>query len=194
MQNTTNRLQYLDLFRGIAAFIVVLFHFSIPLQLDNKFSFGFLTVDLFFVLSGIVLGVKYSHKITNGMDFIDFSWIRLRRLYPMVIISIAFMAILQITGIPSGKYLEASNTGYVNALFLIPCFHNCNGPSAFSANGPLWSLCAELASNIIWYFALRINRKTPHFITIAASIGFVFFAINHQSWDIGWRGGLTILR
>ena len=78
-----NRIAWLDLFRGFAAITIVVYHYRYYLGL-RTFEFGLLAVDGFFVLSGIVLAMKYTDAIAEGMSFQAFSAARVKRLYPMM--------------------------------------------------------------------------------------------------------------
>ena len=70
MDNISNRLQELDALRGIAALMVVLFHFTMGRQEANLgFKLGTTGVDLFFIISGFVIFMSLS-KVKNSKDFI----------------------------------------------------------------------------------------------------------------------------
>ena len=71
----------LESLRGIAAFLIVLFH--IPLW-NNVINFnlirnGYLMVQLFFVLSGYVIYNSYSNKIKTIKDVLKFQFLRDRK-------------------------------------------------------------------------------------------------------------------
>ncbi|HBO25923.1 MAG TPA: hypothetical protein DD657_03880 [Culturomica sp.] len=79
--------EILDGLRGVAALLVVLFHFfeaHASRPAERLINHGYLAVDSFFVLSGFVIGYAYDdrwHKMTLG----NFFKRRLIRLHPMVI-------------------------------------------------------------------------------------------------------------
>src|SRR3954468_13971740 len=100
------RLQSLDFFRGVAALSVVYYHFHGALGLP-RFEPGFLAVDLFFVLSGIVLGLIYTPKIESGLSFAEFMWHRLRRLYPMAILVTLLVLGMNAVGMPKGTFIPS---------------------------------------------------------------------------------------
>ncbi|PKP05223.1 MAG: hypothetical protein CVU11_00765 [Bacteroidetes bacterium HGW-Bacteroidetes-6] len=58
--NDPRRNPVLDVYRGIAIFTVVLFHFNLT------FPYGYLGVDLFFVISGILVGGILTRKYLKG--------------------------------------------------------------------------------------------------------------------------------
>ena len=83
--------------RGIAACLVVLYHFTpadkLPLApLRNAIGRGYLWVDLFFVLSGFVIALNYSEMFRDGFRFGAFGKFLIRRvarLYPLYLALLA---------------------------------------------------------------------------------------------------------
>ena len=63
--NQKQRYLLLDGLRGVAALMVVCFHFFEAFATspaDQKFNHGYLAVDFFFVLSGFVMGYAYDDR------------------------------------------------------------------------------------------------------------------------------------
>ena len=85
---TKPHFEILDGLRGLAALVVVIFHFMeiIIADFSNNFiSHGYLAVDFFFCLSGFVVSYAYDNRIA-GMGLKTFIKLRLIRLQPLVII------------------------------------------------------------------------------------------------------------
>jgi peptidoglycan/LPS O-acetylase OafA/YrhL len=184
---TRHRLEWLDLFRGIAALVVVLFHFSWALHLPVM-KFAPRAVELFFVLSGIVLGRRYDTEIRGGLPLIDFAWARLRRLYPMVLIATVLVAGLSIMGVPDTAWSRASWGTTLGMLFVVPYSPEFGSGQMFPGDGPMWSLWAELAANLVWFFALRAGRGATRALFAAAMVGYLVLTI-HLRWradESGW--------
>ena len=59
---TNHRFAALDGLRGICALIVVLYH-TFRLQAVSPFAHGYLSVDVFFVLSGFVLAYAFGARL-----------------------------------------------------------------------------------------------------------------------------------
>jgi len=84
--STSTRLTELDALRGVAALVVVLFHYTIrydqiyghSFQVPNLFQFGHLGVHLFFIISGFVIFWTLS-RTQHALDFVVS---RFSRLYP----------------------------------------------------------------------------------------------------------------
>tara|TARA_R110002049_G_scaffold263086_9_gene439149 strand:- start:654 stop:1076 length:423 start_codon:yes stop_codon:yes gene_type:complete len=80
--------EILDGLRGVAAVVIVIFHFMEIVITDfskNFISHGYLAVDFFFCLSGFVIAYAYDKRIA-GMGLKTFIKRRLIRLQPLVII------------------------------------------------------------------------------------------------------------
>ncbi len=81
----------LDALRGIAALLVVFFHFTMGRpEYNHMFKVGTTGVDLFFIISGFVIFMSISN-ISHARDFVIN---RISRLYPTYWASIAFTFLL----------------------------------------------------------------------------------------------------
>ncbi len=91
MSNNSNRYQAIDSLRGIAALIVVFFHFTMyrP-EAQFGFKLGITGVDLFFIISGFVIYMSIN-KAHNSLDFVIN---RISRLYPTYWTCVTFTFIL----------------------------------------------------------------------------------------------------
>jgi hypothetical protein len=78
---TKRRYVALDGLRGMAALIVMALHSGRFLGVWVP-RFGYLAVDLFFLLSGFVLAYSYEHRFRLGMAASEFLIARVVRLYP----------------------------------------------------------------------------------------------------------------
>ena len=183
------RMPWLDFFRGIAALVVVAYHFRTALGLPD-FSFGYLAVDLFFVLSGIVLGIRYTAAIENGMSFAEFAWHRLRRLYPMAAMVAALVATLNAASVPAGQYMHAWREGAWSALFITPYPLGAGVGSSFPCDSPMWSLWAELASNVVWFAVLRMGRRATTATFVLSMLMFGVLAIHAHEFFMGLDAGV----
>lgn len=87
----TSRYLELDSLRGIAALMVVFFHFTMGRpEADLGFKLGTTGVDLFFIISGFVIFMSIN-KVTNSTDFIIN---RISRLYPTYWFVVTFTFLL----------------------------------------------------------------------------------------------------
>jgi Predicted acyltransferases len=83
MRTTSDKYSTLDGLRGVAAMLVVMYHFPgffRPVYVENSY----LMVDLFFVMSGFVIASAYEEKLSCGnISPLRFMRLRLIRLYPL---------------------------------------------------------------------------------------------------------------
>ncbi len=160
----SQRLEWLDFFRGAAAITVVAFHFHYGVHLPH-FRFGPLAVDLFFVLSGIVLARRYHDAILAGMPFQEFAWHRIRRLYPMVLVVAAFIALMNALHIPELPWSYGSAAA-IGSLLTV---------TGVDADPPMWSLRAELLANVVWFVCLKFGRWAAAAMFAVATAAFLAF-------------------
>lgn len=207
------RYELLDGLRGVAAALVVWYHFGegfATSPIDQMLNHGYLAVDFFYVLSGFVLGYAYdarfrSGKLTKG----SFALLRLIRLQPMVVLSVILGVVafliqgsVQWDGSPvsTGRVVAALILG----LFMVPVLPDLgadvrgNG-EMFPLNGPAWSLFFEYIGSILYGVWLnRVSRKTLTVVTIISAIGFGGVLLGNLSGfyhaGVGWSAeGLGLL-
>jgi len=161
----------LQVYRGLAAVLVVLFHTTVQMDsygyssqiIIDFFRFGHAGVEFFFVLSGFIIYSIHKNEIGTGFEKLSLyllkRFIRIFPVYWFLMFSLGFL------------YLIFPNTGaefhhkiydFSLSLFLIPQMH----PQYI---GVAWTLSHEILFYII--FAFLLIRK---------SIGIVIFSI----WQI----------
>lgn len=156
----------LDGLRGTAAILVVIFHLLEAYFLDpttHPMQHGYLAVDFFYLLSGFVVGYAYDDRwATMGVK--DFLKIRLVRLHPLVVWSVAIGALAfwfnpyaaadQMIGF--WTLLGITLIGFT----LLPTPDVRGWGETHSLNGPCWSLVQEYIANILYAFIGRKLNKT----------------------------------
>lgn len=146
----------LDALRGIAAIAVVTFHYK-PLLGDWHFPSAYLAVDLFFIISGIVIATNYESRLMAGLGTMAFLRRRLLRLMPLYLVALALATAVAALGIMSGKgnwtWAMLAPVVLTGALMLPNPFP---APRAdlFPLNPPCWSLFWELVINLIYAVTL----------------------------------------
>ena len=139
------RMVQLDGLRGIAAFMVVFYHMDIVYGINGPFQRGYLFVDLFFLLSGFVLAVSTEKKLRAGIGAIEFTWVRYKRLLPLVAVG-AGVALVRAVVIGMADPLTLALWLALD-LAMIPSFAGM-GPF-YRYNGPQWTLFYELVANFL---------------------------------------------
>jgi len=146
--------------RGVAAVYVMLYHYLSSQRHDsrNLLDHGYLAVDLFFVLSGFVMGLIYAEEFRYGATraaFLSFLGRRIARVYPLYLFVTVLAAILIALGLldlPGGHLpLEL----LLNLLMVQSWFHH------FSLDSPSWSISAEWGSYLVfpWLATIILSKK-----------------------------------
>ncbi len=179
----------LDILRGVAAAIVVCFHFASLYGKTGWVRHGYLAVDLFFTLSGFVLAYRYQFKLDTGFSTPAFLKARLIRLYPLYLVGLvlgvvfAFLHFRGLAGAPSP--LVRGATLLLSLLFLPTIITSPHTEmfwlEAFPFNSPSWSLFSELLANAGHGLFLR-RRSTTFLLVLACGAGAALGAC------ILWRG------
>src|ERR1044071_4438193 len=84
-RNQGQYFESLDLVRGLAALVVLIYHVDFMFGLRHWLMHGgYLAVDLFFVLSGFVLSLNYGRSIADGsLGIRKYAVARMARLFPL---------------------------------------------------------------------------------------------------------------
>jgi peptidoglycan/LPS O-acetylase OafA/YrhL len=188
--------EILDGLRGLAAVVVVIFHFmeiAITDYNKNFISHGYLAVDFFFCLSGFVMAYAYDNRIA-GMGLLSFIKLRLIRLQPLVII-VAVLGLLTFLFDPYSNFyavygFKQTALIFLTSLFLIPYpvmperFFNL-----FSLNAPVWSLFWEYIANLVYATILfKSTRKMLALLVLLAAAGICYVGSHSGNLAGGWGG------
>ena len=156
MTANTRHLDALTGIRGLAAWLVVLYHLRLsltallPHSVIAVFAKGYLAVDLFFMLSGFVIWYNYADRLRGGgwAETRLFLWRRFARVWPLhaLILGayVAFVAILLLTGRSTDGYPLAQLPMH---LLLV---QNWGFTSDLSWNHPAWSISTEFAAYLVF--------------------------------------------
>jgi peptidoglycan/LPS O-acetylase OafA/YrhL len=175
----------LDGIRGIAAMAVAVVHAKSLFGMETEGQNG-LAVDLFFVLSGVVVASAYEHRIGNDMSVRDFIRTRIIRLYPLYIFGTILGTFLIFSGI-----MSRNDVGYIplTIAFAVLIVPNLFTFTVFPINFPAWSLFFELWVNIAYGYTLRSFGTRILAAIMAVSLlglGAALLASNHHSIGVGW--------
>lgn len=173
----------LDGMRGIAALLIVVRH-TTPLFGGLTFGASYLAVDLFFILSGVVIGNAYEEKLRGNMSFLDFMATRLVRLYPLYLVGLLLGIVAAIVRHVDAAWLLYHGTF---SLFFLP--NPDSEGASFPINGPTWSLFFEIAVNALYAATITLVAGARLAAVIALSaIGLtvcVWLEPAHRL-DLGW--------
>lgn len=180
----SDRLHGLDHLRAIAIILVMIFHFGkgVPSWLEPVKQIGWTGVDLFFVLSGYLIGYQLLKEIsnTNTISFKRFYIKRFFRIIP------AYVAVLILYySLPNLR--EGSG---LPPLWKFLTFTQNFGLDAQSQNSfsHAWSLCIEeqfyllLPITIFTIFYFKLQKGTIYLIATLIILGVVFRMYNWNEY------------
>jgi peptidoglycan/LPS O-acetylase OafA/YrhL len=143
----------LDALRGIASIGVVVFHMQrafAPIAAPG----GYLAVDLFFMISGVVLSHAYEARFQAGMGALDFMRARLIRLYPLYLLGTLLGIVVTLASLLGRNVQNWDPSSLVHtslfALLLLPNFSAKPVNEMFPLNIPCWSLFFEILVNLLF--------------------------------------------
>ena len=140
--------------RGIAATIVMFYHFF---EFDPHFQGiatslvkrGYLSVDIFFILSGFVMALSYAKYFRDRFSFTTYKTFiikRLARIYPLyIVISIIFTLKLLYNFSGNGTD-DYDVTDFIASIFMIQSW----GFGFANAAGTTWSLSTEFLAYLLF--------------------------------------------
>lgn len=193
---TKEHFAILDGLRGLAAVVVVFYHFmeiAITDYSKNFIAHGYLAVDFFFCLSGFVIAYAYDSRVEQ-IGVLSFIKLRLIRLHPLVIIG-TILGLLTFLFDPFSDFypvygFRKTALLFLASFFLVPYpimserFFNL-----FNLNAPAWSLFWEYIANIFYILVLyRLGRKALQILTLIAVVVICFVAFKSTNLGGGWGG------
>jgi peptidoglycan/LPS O-acetylase OafA/YrhL len=164
----------LDALRGVAALGVVGYHFGTRLDLPFLFPRGYLAVDFFFVLSGVVVAKAYAQRLIDGtLSVSDFYLLRLIRLLPMIVVGTLLAAAIELyrPGVTDQtQHLSDVAVATVLGMFVVPILWQTTlEHTIFPLNGPVWSLFFEIVANLVFAPFLKFRSGLTLSLILFAS-------------------------
>lgn len=178
----------------MAAVSVLLFH--LPGFWRGLFGHAYLAVDLFFLISGVVIAYAYEPRLSMGWSPVEFIAERIRRLAPLYFLAVflaIFSAFLLIRLGHPQSYLALK---LALAILFIPVLIG-NSP-LYPLNPPCWTLLAEILVNLGFAAAARQVQERGLILLIFVCFLLLCWAVvrSPQAADLGttapsWAGGLA---
>lgn len=173
----------LDGMRGLAALVVVAYHFD-----KTLLPAGYLAVDFFFALSGFVLEKAYGTQLSEGASIRGFMRARLIRLYPLflagTILGAAYTIPQLYRGDSDGLDVSQTITATMLSALMIP---NPFSLILYPLNIVFWSIATEIVINFI--FGCIIVRLTNVLLFAALAVcGTLLISITQfgELMDVGF--------
>jgi peptidoglycan/LPS O-acetylase OafA/YrhL len=180
--------------RGIAAWLVVLYHIRLSLTgllpggIVAALGKGYLAVDLFFMLSGFVLWYNYADRLRVGglAAAGDFLWRRIARVWPLHAFILAGFIALALAIAASGR--DVSGYPLAELPMHVLLVQNWGMTGQLAWNHPAWSISTEMAAYLVFPLIVAAWRwdRLPASVLVgigAALLGAIhlLFALNGDS-------------
>lgn len=182
----------LDILRGLAAILVVVFHYKHFLLSDTEmfdyahlpfgvvlapvYVYGQYFVELFFAISGYVFFWLYGDAVAHRrLSARSFFTARFARLYPLYLAMLVAAAVLQSTysAIHGAPFIYKHNTAGDFVLSLVMIQQWLPGAEQ-TWNGPSWSLSVELFLYIAFFAVAFFRGHRPGVLIAIVVAGLIF--------------------
>lgn len=137
--------------RGVAASFVVIYHYFQPVITGGRLGVflhhGYLSVDLFFVLSGFVMMLSYERRFEWGFklrNYLDFLHKRFARVYPLYAVITIVFAIVRYLHVVPDAHPDSAHDIVLNVLLI----HGWGLAPGIGA--ATWSISTELAAYLLF--------------------------------------------
>ena len=189
-------LRALTSIRGIAAWLVVLYHIRLsmafaPRWLIAFFAKGYLAVDFFFLLSGLVMWLTYGERLrreglAGAPAFLNR---RVARIWPLHLVMLTAAVALALVMLVSG-HAAPRMFPFEQLPLDVLMIQNWGFTDSLAWNVPAWSISAEFAAYLLFpLLALAIDwRRLPTPLILAALA--VLFVLLHDV--MSWAGAATL--
>ncbi|MBN8808525.1 MAG: acyltransferase [Sphingomonas sp.] len=181
MNGAPTELRALTSARGIAAWLVVLYHIrltvaGLPEAWVRVFAKGYLAVDFFFLLSGFVIWLAWGERLReSGWRAVPRFWQkRVARIWPLHLAMLAGAVAIALVLAASGRHdsLRFPVGELPLHIFLL---QNWGFTDRLSWNDPAWSISCELFAYLMFPLLVRAIdwRTVPSWLVAAAAAAFL---------------------
>lgn len=180
---SSGRLLTLDAMRGVAALVVVLHHSEQNFQskFGPGFAYGYIAVDVFFLMSGYVIAHAYEAKMRGELSVWDFFIVRMKRLYPMLLFG-ALLGGAIAFGLGRFKPWPMATLSSITFLPLV-----LNDMAMYPINAVQWSVSVEIIINMLHRVLVRWLSVWALAALALGSFALTCFAVQHfGDVSVGW--------
>jgi peptidoglycan/LPS O-acetylase OafA/YrhL len=196
VKNTRPELRALTSVRGIAAWLVVLYHIRLsmafaPRWLIAGFAKGYLAVDFFFLLSGFVIWLTYSERLrSEGIAGAPgFLKRRVARVWPLHLVMLTGAATLALLMLVTGHGAPRMFPFEQLPLDLL-MIQNWGFTDSLAWNVPAWSISVEFAAYLLFpLLALAIDWRRLPTVLILGTLALLFVLLHTV---MSWAGAATM--
>jgi peptidoglycan/LPS O-acetylase OafA/YrhL len=209
------RIVAIDALRGLAALVVVLWHWPHFFQLQATpdaalplyallwpfYRYGAWGVDLFFCISGFVFYTQYADAVARRtLSPFAFARLRFSRLYPLHLVTLLYVAALQ------PAFFHQTGHAFVYSDTSLPSFVLQLGLASnwwtrpYSFNGPVWSVSVEVLLYASFFLLARFGGIRPLVLLVIAVAGIFLMPVNEDvarglaAFFVGCLCGIAVAR
>jgi peptidoglycan/LPS O-acetylase OafA/YrhL len=156
----------LDSLRGLVALAIVIFHmgdFGWIASL-KPFRSGWMLVEFFFILSGFVIAASYGPRLAHGYPRDRFLLIRLGRIYPLHIVTVAVFVLLEFLVFRPVLHEVHPLSELARAVFLLDAFRTQTGDFYAPVS---WAVAVEL---VLYILAAVLFGRGRWALAVAAAL------------------------
>lgn len=194
---TNEKVYEVEILRFLAAVTIICYHahkqlFGDPSFVGFNFSFfchGYIAVEFFFVLSGILMGRKLyelrdDHSQLVGKETVSYTFRKIERIFPEALLA-TLIDIIVITTIANMTLMQCFKY-FVDSFWSI-LMVKAIGFYSVGANGVLWYITILIIGTVILYFLGRKNYDT--FVRIVFPLGGLLI-IGYIDYSTGMLSGV----
>ena len=169
--------------RGICALAILIFHYQhffyqgigatdfdktnqpFYFLFSTVYNSGFLAVEIFWCISGLIMTHSYINKKDNSAK--DYTVSRVARLYPLHIITLLVVTILQQISLQKLSTFQIYGNNDLRHFLLNLFFIQSWGfEKGFSFNAPTWSVSLEILIYILFFFVIASLKRFRFWVPI----------------------------
>ena len=186
----------LDGLRGIAILLVVVYH---NFGFINVLFFGWLGVDLFFVLSGFLITDILLKTLGTKNYLRNFYIRRVLRIFPLYYLClILFLLVLPRLNVPLDLKYYTDHQAWLWT-YLQNWLYTFNNPGQTNTLNHLWSLAVEEQFYLLWPIAILVIKKPKYLLVFISLVLVVVLGLRlwvwyHQVADLAYFNLYTFTR
>lgn len=163
---STGRFVALDSLRGLVALAIMIFHMGDFGWIAGlrPFRSGWMLVEFFFVLSGFVITASYGARLAHGYPRGRFLLIRLGRVYPLHIVTVALFVLLELLVFRPMLHEVHPWSVLPRAVFLLDAFRTGTGDFYAPVS---WAVAVEL---VLYVLAAALFGRGRWALAIAVAL------------------------
>lgn len=193
------RVESLESVRGVAAFLVVLYHvpgWNRALYEVALIRNGYLMVELFFVLSGFVIFRTYSTRLQTLGDVARFQFLRFGRLYPVHVLMLFAYVVLEalkfvaarrfgLQAATSAAFVDNDGWAVLQHLFLLQAIGPLGRAETF--NIPAWSISVEFYTYFLFATLLLVLKDRRWLVALGLLLSLGALTLLATGNTFGWQ-------